>query len=205
MGLHTAEVPSRKGKPGQAACTGSAGSYIERSNIKAHRPTALINITVDGERVVLDGSGSQPAEEGGPVLIDYLWSARPGNPAPLIVQGIGRMEDREMTGEVSDRTISVLPPAVDGEYYVRLRVKDQAGREDTSTSYFVVGTGRRAPDYDRETRLGGSAVVYGGSSGTWFKAVLTISDTAAWRMPCGWRYQQISSRRLAMPSWITLN
>ncbi len=56
-----------------------------------------------------------------------------------------------LTREVPGPTISILPPATDGEYYLSLRVKDQAGQEDTSTTYFVVENGQpRIPDYDHE-------------------------------------------------------
>jgi glycosidase len=95
--------------------------------------------------------------------VDHIWSAAPGNPAPLTIQGVGNMEDREFQAEVSEETISVLAPTTDGEYYISLRVKDQAGREDTSTNYFVVENGQaRVPDYDRENPAWvETAIVYG--------------------------------------------
>jgi cyclomaltodextrinase / maltogenic alpha-amylase / neopullulanase len=126
-------------------------------------PAARINITVEEGQIILDGSQSQMAGEDGPVLIDYVWSARPGNPAPLTVHGIGRMDDRELSGEVSGQTISLNAPIIDGEYYVELKVKDEAGREDTSINYFVVENAQaRVPDYDRENSAWvESAVVYG--------------------------------------------
>ncbi len=73
------------------------------------------------------------------------------------------MNNRPFTVEVSEETISVLAPSVDGEYYVRLKVKDQAGREDTSSNYFVVENGQaRVPDYDPENPIWvESAIVYG--------------------------------------------
>lgn len=73
------------------------------------------------------------------------------------------LEKGTFSGEVSGETISSLPPSKDGEYYVQLRVKDQAGREDTSTIYFVVENGQaRIPDYDKEnTAWVENTVVYG--------------------------------------------
>src|SRR6266498_4309130 len=126
-------------------------------------PTAAIKIIVDGEQIVFDSSASQMAEGDTSILIDYVWSTRPGNPSPLVMHGIGNMQDREISGEVSEQTISVSTPTTDGEYYVRLRVKDQAGREDTSSSYFVVENGQaRVPDYDHENPAWvENAVVYG--------------------------------------------
>jgi glycosidase len=126
-------------------------------------PRAAIDITVNGQQIILDGSASQPAEENGPALLDHIWSVGPNNHAPLTIRGAGSMEDREFNAEVSEETISVLAPTTDGEYYVRLKVKDQAGREDTSTNYFVVENGQaRVPDYDRENPAWVErAIVYG--------------------------------------------
>jgi cyclomaltodextrinase len=126
-------------------------------------PIAMINITVNGKQIILDGSGSKPAEENGPAIVDHIWSVVPDNPAPLTIQGVGRMNNRQFTAEVSEETISLLAPSVDGEYYVRLKVRDQAGREDTSANYFVVENGQvRVPDYDRENPVWvESAIVYG--------------------------------------------
>ena len=126
-------------------------------------PTARINIAVDGERVILHGAESLPSGEGGPAIVDHLWSARPGNPAPLHLEGVSGLEGQELSGEVSSETIAVIPPAVDGEYYLQLRVKDQSGREDTSAKYFVVEEGQpRIPGYDRENPAWvESAIVYG--------------------------------------------
>ncbi len=51
----------------------------------------------------------------------------------------------------------------DGEYYFSLRVIDEAGREDRSTTYFVVENGQpRIPDYDHENPAWvEEAIVYG--------------------------------------------
>ena len=116
-------------------------------------PTAIINIALEGGQIQLDGSQSLPAEGTESAVVGYVWSAREGNPARL----------QELTGEVNGPTISISPPTTDGEYYVRLRVRDQDGREDTSTIYFVVENGEaRIPDYDHENPAWvEAAVVYG--------------------------------------------
>lgn len=110
---------------------------------------------VDG-KIVLDGTSSLPAE-GGIEITEFLWSARVDNPAPV------QSENGELSGEVSGQRITVVPPATDGEYYLTLRVKDQDGREDASTNYFVVENGQpRIPDYDKENPAWTEeAVVYG--------------------------------------------
>lgn len=120
-------------------------------------PTAAIQIALYGEQIRLDGSESSSAEVAGSAIVDYIWSAREGNPSPL------QLEDGELTGEVNSQTISLLPPTIDGEYYLTLRVKDQAGQEDANSIYFVVENGQpRIPDYDHEnTAWVENTIVYG--------------------------------------------
>jgi glycosidase len=164
----SAEAPLSEGENRIVAfCRGAPGEVSSNPILIQGRlrkvPVARIRIAADGERVVLGGGESQPAEEGGPEIIDHIWSARPGNPGSLQLQGVSGLEGLALNGEVSSQTIAVVPPAVDGEYYLRLRVKDQAGREDSSTIYFVVADGRpRIPDYDTENPAWvEGAIVYG--------------------------------------------
>jgi glycosidase len=119
-------------------------------------PTATIQLALDGGKISLDGSQSQPAVDGS-AIVEYLWSARATNPETL------HSQDGDLTGEISAVSLSIEPPATEGEYYLTLRVRDEAGREDTSTSYFVVQSGQvRIPDYDREhTAWVDTAIVYG--------------------------------------------
>ncbi|HJR79061.1 MAG TPA: alpha-amylase family glycosyl hydrolase, partial [Anaerolineales bacterium] len=116
-------------------------------------PTAAIQIALENGQILLDGSDSKPAEGTESAITEYLWSARDGNPAQI----------QELVGEIVGDSISMIPPTIDGEYYVRLQVKDEAGREDTSTIYFVVENGEpRIPDYDMENPAWiETAVVYG--------------------------------------------
>jgi cyclomaltodextrinase / maltogenic alpha-amylase / neopullulanase len=163
-GLFTAEV---RLSPGvnylSAACTQTDGLEI-RSNMLHYTerlrqvPTAVINIALDGEKIILHASNSQPAEADGSKIIDHMWSARPGNPAALSME-----ENKPLTTEVSTETIILQPPATDGEYYLRLKVKDNSGREDQAETYFVIEKGRaRIPDYDTENPAWvETAVVYG--------------------------------------------
>ena len=120
-------------------------------------PTAVIQITLEDGQIVLDGSESLPAEGTEVAIVEYTWSAREDNPSPL------QLQDSELNGEVNSESISILPPEIDGEYYIRLTVKDQDGREDTSTTYFVVEEGQpRIPDYDMENPAWiETAIVYG--------------------------------------------
>ena len=77
-------------------------------------PTAMIQIALDGDRIVLDGGNSLPSE--GSRIIDHIWSPRPGNPVPLST-GAGQ----PFVDEVSAQTLAVENPQVDGEYYLQLR------------------------------------------------------------------------------------
>jgi hypothetical protein len=120
-------------------------------------PTAVIRISLKDGQILFDGSESLPTEGTEAAIVEYLWSARESNPSPLQIQ------DGNLNGEINSQSISILPPEVDGEYYVRLRVKDQEGREDTSTIYFVIEEGQpRIPNYDMENpEWVETAIVYG--------------------------------------------
>ncbi|HSK66742.1 MAG TPA: alpha-amylase family glycosyl hydrolase, partial [Anaerolineales bacterium] len=117
------------------------------------RPTAIITPSLSNGRIVLDGSASRPDELENQPIREYIWSARPNNPAT----------NPEFTGEVAGTSVEFEPPTLEGEYYFSLRVIDEAGREDTSTTYFVVENGQpRIPDYDHENPTWvEEAIVYG--------------------------------------------
>jgi hypothetical protein len=105
----------------------------------------VIGIALQDGRIRLHGKDSVPAEDGWASINHWFWSARSGNPSAL------QTEAGELTEEVDSPEISVLPSDTDGEYYIQLRVMDNAGREDTSAIYFVVENGQpRIPDYDHE-------------------------------------------------------
>ena len=120
-------------------------------------PTALIDIALDGEKIILDGGMSRPAEADGSKIIDHIWSARSGNPTVL------SMENKPLPDEVSARTLILQSPTTDGEYYLQLQVRDSGGCEDRAGIYFVVEQGKaRIPDYDHENPAWVErAVVYG--------------------------------------------
>src|SRR5687768_1277739 len=141
-------------QPGGGEVTSEPVVYTGRLR---QAPTAIIHIALEGGQIVLDGSETLPAENVDGAIVDYIWSAREGNPGPL------QLQDRELTSEVNSQSILITPPAIDGEYYLRLKVKDQAGREDISTTYFVVEQGQpRIPDYDHENPAWvEKAIVYG--------------------------------------------
>jgi len=120
-------------------------------------PTALIDIALDGEKIILDGGMSRPAEADGSKIIDHIWSARSGNPTVL------SMENKPLPDEVSAQTLILQSPTTDGEYYLQLQVRDSGGCEDRAGIYFVVEQGKaRIPDYDHENPAWVErAVVYG--------------------------------------------
>jgi cyclomaltodextrinase / maltogenic alpha-amylase / neopullulanase len=112
---------------------------------------------LEGGQIVLDGAGSVPAERTESQIVEYIWSVREDNPAGL------QLEEGSLVGDIQGQSISIVPPTVNGEYYVRLLVRDDAGREDTSTVYFVVENGEaRIPNYDLENPAWvEKAIVYG--------------------------------------------
>ncbi|HET6598064.1 MAG TPA: alpha-amylase family glycosyl hydrolase [Anaerolineales bacterium] len=155
----TADVPLSEGENEvSATCITPAGEEVPSESVVYTQrlrqvPTATIQISIDGGQIVLDGSPSVAAPGTETAIVEYVWAAREGNPARL----------QELVGEVKGQSISLTPPTTDGEYYVRLQVRDQEGREDTSTTYFVVENGEpRIPDYDMENPAWiETAVVYG--------------------------------------------
>lgn len=157
--LFTAEIELSEGANQiQAVCRqpggeGAVSEPVLYTGRLRQVPAAVIQIALENGQIVLDGSESSPAEGTQETLVEYMWSAREDNPAPL----------PELNGEINSQSISITPPSNDGEYYVRLQVKDGAGREATSIIYFVVENGEaRIPNYDMENPAWlETAVVYG--------------------------------------------
>ena len=116
------------------------------------RPVARITLAVEGDALVFDGSGSEPSAHDGLPVREYSWVPRVDNPAPV-----------DMRGSATAARASVTVPAADGEYYVSLRVRDEAGREDVATSYFLVDGGTASvPDpLTHEAAWIERAIVYG--------------------------------------------
>jgi glycosidase len=128
----------------------------------AQRPTAMIATSIVDGCVILDGAASRPDELEHQPIREYVWSARSDNPS--VVEGkAGEGQRQQLDGEIKGTSLEIEPPAVDGEYYFSLRVIDEAGREDTGTTYFVVEDGQpRIPDYDHENPAWvEGAIVYG--------------------------------------------
>ncbi len=154
-----AEVPLLTGENAvTATCITPGGEVVQPEPVVytgrlRQAPIATIQIALENRQIVLNGSESLSTPGTGTALADYLWSAREDNPATI----------QELVGEINGQSITITPPAMDGEYYVHLLVKDQDGREDTSTTYFVVENGEpRIPDYDKENPAWlETAVVYG--------------------------------------------
>jgi glycosidase len=127
------------------------------------RPMAIITPSLAQGLVILDGGSSLPDEMEGQPLREYGWTARAGNPGVARVQASPEQEQQEFRGEIQGQRIEVELPPVDGEYYFTLRIIDEAGRQDTSTTYVVVENGEpRIPDYDHENPAWvEGAIVYG--------------------------------------------
>lgn len=149
-GSFIAEIPISEGENQVTAVCQLPGSRLVQAEPAIitgrlrQAPRAEIQISLEDDQIVLDGSGSTPAQDGA-AIVDHLWSARSSNPAVL------QFENGSLAGEVNSPAIAVLPPEMDGEYYVSLRVTDEVGRADSSTTYFVVEAGQpRIPDYDHE-------------------------------------------------------
>ncbi|RPI86235.1 MAG: hypothetical protein EHM41_09230 [Chloroflexi bacterium] len=134
--------------------------YYERLH---NNPKAVIQISLKDGNISLSGRDSQPSEGDGKMIVDHIWSVRPGNPETLMVQGDTGLADLNFNGEVSAQSITLKPPTTNGEYYISLRVEDQSGRDDTSTIYFVVKDGVPViPNYDTEhVEWVENAIVYG--------------------------------------------
>lgn len=167
----SAEVPIHPGTNSvMAVCqhTNEEEELSSRTNITGRleqRPTAFISASLSQGIVILDGGSSLPDELESHPISEYAWTPRPGNPEAVRVQVSADQDQQEFRREVRGARIEVELPEtpVDGEYYFSLRVIDQAGREDTSTTYFVVENGQpRIQDYDRESPAWvEEAIVYG--------------------------------------------
>jgi cyclomaltodextrinase / maltogenic alpha-amylase / neopullulanase len=127
------------------------------------RPTARIALSLVQDILILEGGSSQPDELEKRPIRDFIWSARADNPAFAQVQVSADQEPQDFRKEVNGSRIEVILPPVDGEFTFSLRVIDEAGRADTSSTYVVVENGRpRIPDYDHENPAWvEEAIVYG--------------------------------------------
>jgi glycosidase len=124
------------------------------------RPTAIIIASLSNGQIILDGASSLPDELENQPIREHIWSPRKNNPSDVNVIEQGQ---QQFSGEIRGKSITIEAPAVDGEYYFSLRVIDEAGHEDTSTTYFIVQNGQpRIPDYDHENPAWAEeAIVYG--------------------------------------------
>jgi cyclomaltodextrinase / maltogenic alpha-amylase / neopullulanase len=168
-GRFTAEVPLAGGRNDVVARCGTAGDRHDAARLTftgrlAARPTARIEVTVDGDTVTVDGGGSDAAEPDGAEVVHWFWTPDPAHPARLTTTA-----GRPFRGQVDGRRLALRAPAADGEYYARLPVTDAKGRADTATTYFAVEDGKaRAVDMAREhPRWIEAAVIYAPVSALW--------------------------------------
>jgi cyclomaltodextrinase / maltogenic alpha-amylase / neopullulanase len=165
----SAEVPIRTGLNSAKAICEHADNEEEMSpsiTIKGRleqRPTAMIIPSLSQGLLILDGKHSLPDEGEKQPIREYIWTARSDSPSTAKVQADPDQEQQEFRREIHGARIEVELPQVDGEYYFSLRVTDEAGREDVSTTYVVVENGQpRIPDYDHENPAWvEEAIVYG--------------------------------------------
>jgi cyclomaltodextrinase / maltogenic alpha-amylase / neopullulanase len=125
------------------------------------RPRAQMTLALDGRRLTLSGLESRDAHDGRAIR-SYRWSARAGNPAPVLAAE-GDAEPAEFPAALASERVTLSLPSVDGEYYFDLTVTDAAGLTDHTANYVVVENGQaRIPDYDRENpAFVEQTVVYG--------------------------------------------
>src|SRR5215216_5099020 len=165
----SAEVPIRSGaNPIKAICIHPDNEEEMSPSITINgrlgqRPTASIAPSLAQGLIIFDGSGSLPDEVENQPIREYIWSARSNNPAIVKVQTDPNQEQENFHGEIHAVRIEVELPEANGEYYFSLRVIDEAGREDSGTTYVVVEKGEpRIPDYDHENPVWvEEAIVYG--------------------------------------------
>jgi cyclomaltodextrinase len=169
-GRFAADVPIGEGGNEVAGrCAGAGGSGGGSATVSftgrlRARPTAMIEVAVDGATVTLDGGSSRPAEPDGAAVVGWAWSPDPAHPAPLTTAS-----GRALDGAVAGPRLVLRAPAADGEYHVRLEVTDARGRADTAATYFAVEGGQaRAVDLAGEhPRWIDSAVVYAPVPALW--------------------------------------
>lgn len=115
------------------------------------RPTARLAAKIDGDRVIFDGTASEPSEYDAAAIEQWSIVWREDGDPPHTFTAI------------APGSWSVAVPANDGEYYSRLTVEDAHGRSDAAVAYFVVEDGvARVPDpvHERAAWIA-DAVVYG--------------------------------------------
>lgn len=105
-------------------------------------PVAQIEITIENGVISVDGTRSQPAASQPAPIQGYYWIARGANPETLTVSGTADIPGQTLDRELQAQRLTIAAPQTDGEYFITLRVVDAQGREDSATTYFVVGNGQ---------------------------------------------------------------
>lgn len=124
-------------------------------------PKAWARTRVEADSSIHLDAGRSSRAPGIPApVVAYQWVAAADNPAALFLATSGKPLAAQ---PYSDQQLQVLPPPVDGDYYVQLRVQDALGRTDASTAMFRVEDGQpREVDLALEhPRWVDRAVVYG--------------------------------------------
>jgi cyclomaltodextrinase / maltogenic alpha-amylase / neopullulanase len=145
-------VPVRTGEQEVAARCAVADGHVEETEPILltgkldPRPTARISVRVGNDVVVLDGSRSEPSEDGTQIR-QYVWTPHVAvGQRPNTVR-LNLADGAAFDGPVRGERLRLRAPERDGEYHVTLQVEDVDGRTDSSTTYVVVDGGRaRAVD-----------------------------------------------------------
>jgi cyclomaltodextrinase / maltogenic alpha-amylase / neopullulanase len=142
------EVVAMAKTPGGSEERSAAVTYTVRLE---PRPTARLATSIDADRVIFDGTGSEPSEYDGAAIETWRLTLRSCNPAPFDL------------ASAEPGIWSAAVPAADGEYYASLTVEDDQGRMDFASSYFLVEDGQARVPYAVHERAAwiAEAVVYG--------------------------------------------
>jgi cyclomaltodextrinase / maltogenic alpha-amylase / neopullulanase len=100
---------------------------------RAAAPYAAIRVDVHDRNIILDARSSRAAPARPAPIISYAWTAVGSNPAPIA--GLPK----------HGSLITLRPPRRDGDYEIRLRISDAAGRNDETVAGLHVHRGRVAP------------------------------------------------------------
>ncbi len=123
-GRFAARVPLHGGDNAVAALCDGAVAAGQRWSVRLDdRPVARIRLRA-GDAVTLDAGASRAAPGRGAPILRRDWRAAAGNPAPLPTA-----DGRPLDGAAGE-TVTLRPPAVDGDYGVVLRTTDALGRAD---------------------------------------------------------------------------
>lgn len=160
----------------------------------ADRPRAAATLSIQGESVLIDATGSKVAPALPARISRYRWEAADTNPAPLQLQS--GPAGVESVSSARGLLLRLRSPKVEGDYRVSLTVTDTAGRSDQTTILFRVGGAgvvafdplHDHPDWRACTILYGAAPFLFGRDGLpaitrHLEQIARLGATALWLAP----------------------